>query len=128
VHSGVRLSRRYASALGFSPSWKKEMIWPSGSRKAAYQPPGASDTGVTISIPAPASRSIKVSSPPSGKLNTTPGVLPGFGPLSFYGVAASDAATFLVTAFGLAAAALLASYVPARRAVRVDPLVTLRQE
>jgi hypothetical protein len=62
-----------------SPGWKKEMICRSGSRKSAYQPPGASETGVTISMPAPASRSIRVSSPPSGRLNTTPGVLPGFG-------------------------------------------------
>jgi putative ABC transport system permease protein len=45
-----------------------------------------------------------------------------------YGVSASDAATFLVTASGLAAATMLASYVPARRAAKVDPLVTLRQE
>jgi putative ABC transport system permease protein len=45
-----------------------------------------------------------------------------------YGVSASDGATFMVTALGLAAAAMFASYVPARRAARVDPLVTLRQE
>jgi hypothetical protein len=45
-----------------------------------------------------------------------------------YGVTASDAATFLVTAFALAAAALFASDLPARRAASVDPLVTLRQE
>jgi ABC-type lipoprotein release transport system permease subunit len=43
-----------------------------------------------------------------------------------YGVSASDAATFASTALGLASAALLASYLPARRAARVDPLVTLR--
>jgi ABC-type lipoprotein release transport system permease subunit len=36
--------------------------------------------------------------------------------------------TFLVAAVGLASAALLASYVPARRAAGVDPLLTLRPE
>jgi ABC-type lipoprotein release transport system permease subunit len=45
-----------------------------------------------------------------------------------YGVGASDATTFLVTALGLAFAAMLASYAPARSASRVDPLVTLRAE
>ena len=45
-----------------------------------------------------------------------------------YGIGASDAATFLVTALGLASAAMAASYVPARRAASVDPLVTLRPE
>jgi ABC-type antimicrobial peptide transport system permease subunit len=45
-----------------------------------------------------------------------------------FGIAASDASTFLATACGLASAAMIASYAPARRASRVDPLVTLRAE
>jgi predicted permease len=45
-----------------------------------------------------------------------------------FGIGAADAATFVVTAVGLASAAMLASYAPARRASRVDPLVTLRSE
>jgi len=45
-----------------------------------------------------------------------------------FGVGASDATTLLVTGLGLSSAAMLASYAPARRASRVDPLVTLRAE
>ena len=45
-----------------------------------------------------------------------------------YGVAPSDAATFVVTALLLAAVALLATWLPARRATRVDPVLALRTE
>jgi putative ABC transport system permease protein len=36
--------------------------------------------------------------------------------------------TFVVVAFVLAPIAMVASYIPARRTLRVDPLIALRQE
>jgi putative ABC transport system permease protein len=43
-----------------------------------------------------------------------------------YGVAARDPATFVAIWILVAAVALAASYVPARRAARVDPVEALR--
>jgi putative ABC transport system permease protein len=45
-----------------------------------------------------------------------------------YSVSAVDPATFIAVAFVLAVIAMVASYIPARRALRVDPLVALRNE
>jgi putative ABC transport system permease protein len=45
-----------------------------------------------------------------------------------YGVGANDVFTYATVVFLLGAAGLLASYIPARRAMKVDPMIALRAE
>jgi ABC-type antimicrobial peptide transport system permease subunit len=55
-------------------------------------------------------------------------VLTRFISSMLFGVTSTDPATYLGVSFVLTGVALLASYLPARRATQIDPLVALRQE
>jgi ABC-type antimicrobial peptide transport system permease subunit len=47
---------------------------------------------------------------------------------ALYGVVSVDAFTFVAFTLALAASALFAGYIPARRATQVDPVIALHHE
>lgn len=55
-------------------------------------------------------------------------VLARFLTSMLYGVSPSDPVTFVGISFLLAMVALLACYLPARRAARIDPMIAIREE
>jgi putative ABC transport system permease protein len=55
-------------------------------------------------------------------------VLGHFMSSTLYGVATVDTASLIAVAVTLLAVAVLASYLPARRSAKVDPMVALRQD
>jgi putative ABC transport system permease protein len=94
------------------------------------------EIGVRIALGAPRSNILRLILGQGLKLTLAGlalGMMGGFALTKFmasllYGVSATDSLTFILVPLILAGAALLACWLPARRATRVDPLITLRSD
>lgn len=82
--------------------------------------------GTLVAIAATRRLSIVLSGASTPSVPSDP-LLPQPSPM-VYGVSASDPSTLAAVSVLLTCVALLASYIPARRAAKVDPIVTLHVE
>jgi len=97
---------------------------------------GAHDIGVRMALGAERSRILRMVMRQGLELTVAGSVLGLIGAAALtrvmasllFGVSTTDAVTFAAVPLVLIATAMLASYVPARRATRVDPVVALRDE
>ncbi len=96
----------------------------------------AHDIGIRIALGAPRRRVLGMvfrRGMAAALVGLALGLLPAYGLARLmqafvWGVTTSDPVTFLATPLALLGAAAVAVYVPARRAVRIDPVVALRAE
>jgi ABC-type antimicrobial peptide transport system permease subunit len=94
------------------------------------------EIGIRMALGAP-SRAIQRLFVQRGVVLTSTGIVVGIGAAAgvtrlmrtlLFGISPLDPLTFATVSVPLAAAALLASYLPARRALSVDPIETMRAE
>jgi putative ABC transport system permease protein len=94
------------------------------------------EIGVRLALGAPRSSILRLVLGQGLKLTLTGmalGIIGGFALTKFmvsllYGVSATDALTFILASSTLVGAAILACWLPARQATKVDPMVALRAE
>ena len=95
-----------------------------------------SEIGIRIALGASRADVLRLTLGEAAKLTVTGvavGIVGAFALTRFlssmlFGVRATDPVTFTLVPVGLFAVALIAAYIPARRAMRVDPMMALRHE